>query len=263
MGHREADGKRAPTTDPRGRFSGAARGYARSRPGYPPPLLDWVIAEAGVGEGDPVLDLGCGTGILTRPLAERGLKVIGVDPNEDMLRQAREAGGEIEYRPGDAEATGLPDQSVALVTAAQAFHWFDLDAALEEIHRVLHPGGHAAALWNIRGKGPFMAAYDALLRRFSSEYQVLESWETTLEKLRRHPRVKAPRARWETHAQAFDLEGLRGRAWSSSYVFRGVQDRQGFDLALRSLFEKHAREGVVEFPYRTVALVFQVAAKAD
>jgi SAM-dependent methyltransferase len=260
VGHREADGKRPTTTDPRGRFSGAAEGYARSRPGYPPPLVDWVLEEAGVGRGDPVLDLGCGTGILTRPLAERGLRVIGVDPNEDMLALAREAGGEIDYRQGDAEATGLPDESVALVTVAQAFHWFDLDAALGELHRVLRPEGHVAALWNIRGRGPFMAAYDALLRRFSSEYQVLESWETTLDKLRRHPRALAPRARWETHAQAFDLEGLRGRAWSSSYVFKGVQDRQGFDLALRSLFEKHAANGVVEFPYRTVALVLRVAA---
>jgi ubiquinone/menaquinone biosynthesis C-methylase UbiE len=219
-----------------------------------------VIAEAGVGPGDTVLDLGCGTGILTRSLAGRGLEVIGLDPHEDMLSQARGASPreEIDYRRGDAEATGLPDRSVALVTVAQAFHWFDLDAALDELHRVLRPGGHAAALWNVRGRGPFMAAYDAVLRRFSSEYQILESWETTLEKLRHHPRVEGPRARWETHSQRFDLEGLRGRAWSSSYVFRGVKDREGFDLTLRSLFEKHAREGVVEFPYRTVALVFGI-----
>jgi len=260
MGHREADGRHRPTADPRGRFSGAAEGYARSRPGYPPALIDWVVAEAGIEPGDPILDLGCGTGILTRPLAERGLKVTGVDPNEDMLSQARQASpeGDIVYRHGDAEATGLPDSSVALVTVAQAFHWFALDAALDELHRVLRPEGHVAALWNIRGRGPFMAAYDTLLRRFSSEYQVLESWETTLDKLRHHPRVLAPRARWETHAQSFDLQGLRGRAWSSSYVFRGVTDRQGFDLALRSLFEKHARGGIVEFPYRTVGLVFRI-----
>jgi hypothetical protein len=103
-----------------------------------------------------------------------------------------------------------------------------------------------------------MAAYDALLRRFSSEYQVLETWEMTLELLKRHRRVDDPRERWETHAQRFDLEGLRGRAWSSSYVRRGVKDRSGFDAGLRSVFEVHSRDGVVEFPYRAVALVFRI-----
>ena len=103
-----------------------------------------------------------------------------------------------------------------------------------------------------------MTAYDALLRRFSSEYRVLESWETTLESLRRHPRIVAPRERWETHAQRFDLGGLRGRAWSSSYVYRGVEDQQEFDAALQALFDTHSRSGLVEFPYRAVALVFGV-----
>jgi ubiquinone/menaquinone biosynthesis C-methylase UbiE len=191
-------------------------------------------------------------------LADRGLETVGIDPNEDMLAEARGSGGPAEYRRGDAEATGLPDHSAALVTVAQAFHWLDLDASLAEIHRVLRPGGHAAALWNIRGEGPFMSAYDALLRRFSTEYEVLKSWVSTLERLKRHPRVLAPREHWETHAQHFDLEQLRGRAWSSSYVFRGVEDRHGFDAALAELFGAHVRGGVVEFPYRTVALVFRV-----
>lgn len=264
MGHREANGSRARTADPRERFSGAAGGYARYRPGYPATLVDWLLGEAGVRADGPVADVGCGTGILTRLLADRGFEVVGIDPNEDMLAQARTAtgGGEPEYRRGDAEATGLPDGSIALATVAQAFHWFDLEAALGELHRVLRPGGHTAALWNIRGESPFMTAYDTLLRRFSSEYQVLESWVSTLEELKRHPRVHSPRERWETHAQRFDLEGLRGRAWTSSYVFRGVEDRDGFDAALTELFDSHARDGVVEFPYRTVALVFRVGSKA-
>jgi SAM-dependent methyltransferase len=250
---------RVELVDPRERFAGAAAGYARFRPSYPAALVDWVVAEAGVHRGDRGADVGCGTGILTRLLAERGLEVTGIDPNEDMLAEARAAGGPAEYRRAEASATGLDGASVALVTVAQAFHWFEADVALAEFHRVLRSGGQVAAIWNLRAASPFMAEYQALLRRFSREYAVMESWEESLARLRAHPRVEAPRDFEAPNAQAFDLEGLRGRSWSSSYVFRGVSDREGFDRALQSLFDTHARDGAITFPYRSVALVFRVA----
>ena len=249
--------------DPRERFAGAASGYARFRPSYPAALVDWVLAEAGVRPGDRVADVGCGTGILTRLLAVRGFAVVGIDPNEDMLAEARAAGGEAEYRRGEAATTRIDDASVALVTVAQAFHWFDTDRALAEFHRILIPTGHVATIWNLRGESPFLAEYQALLRRFSTEYSVLESWEESLVRLRAHPRVEAPRDFEVPNIQVFDFEGLHGRAWSSSYVFRGVTDHEGFDAALRTLFDEHAHDGVLEFPYRALGLVFRVARSAS
>ena len=245
--------------DPRERVSRAAAGYARYRPSYPDAIVDGVLARTGVRPGDPVADVGCGTGILTRLLAARGLDVVGVDPNEDMLAEARAVGGPARYRRGEAEATGLPDATVALVTVAQAFHWFDAERALAEFHRVLRPEGHVAALWNLRGHSPFMADYEDLLRRFCREYRVLEGWEESLERLKAHSRVASPHEIEAGNAQLFGFEGLRGRAWSSSYVIHGVDDREGFDAGLREIFDAHARGGVLEFPYRTVALVFRVA----
>jgi SAM-dependent methyltransferase len=244
--------------DPRERFSGAAAGYARPRPSYPAAIVDGILSAAGLGPGDPVADVGCGTGILTRLLAERGTDVVGIDPNEPMLAEARAAGGRARYQRGEAEATDLPDASVALVTVAQAFHWFDLDRTLAEFHRVLKPGGHVAALWNLRAASPFHDDYEALLRRFCQEYRVLEGWEECLDRLRNHPLTASPREIEAPNSQLFDLEGLRGRSWSSSYVIHGVVDREGFDAGLRDLFETHAHAGVLEFPYRTVALVFAI-----
>ena len=78
---------------------------------------------------------------------------------------------------GTAEHTTLDDASVDLVSCATSFHWFDAGAALAEFHRILKPGGHVAAIWNIRAESPFMADYEALLRRFSQEYATLERWE--------------------------------------------------------------------------------------
>ncbi|HUL80185.1 MAG TPA: methyltransferase domain-containing protein [Vicinamibacteria bacterium] len=248
--------------DPRERFAGEASGYARCRPSYPDALVDRLVSAAEVREGDRVADVGCGTGIFTRLLAARGLEVVGIDPSADMLAEGRAGGGAAEYRRGEAAATGLGDASVALVTVAQAFHWFDVDAALAEFQRILEPGRRVAAVWNLRGESPFMTAYHELLRAFSREYSVLQSWEESLAELRAHPRVLEPLEIEAPHAQRFDFEGLHGRAWSSSYVFRGVKDREGFDAALRALFDACARRGVLEFPYRSVALVFRVASSA-
>jgi len=245
----------AESVDPRERFSGAADRYARYRPSYPDALVDWVVADANLRPGDPAADVGCGTGLFTRLLAARGIDVVGIDPNEDMLAEARAAGG-ARYVRGEASATGLADASVSLVTVAQAFHWIPIEPALAEFSRVLRPGGRVAAIWNLRGRGGLMDEYDALLRRFSREFGVLDSWEETLRRLQGHPSITSGRDLETANAQIFDLEGLRGRAWSSSYVFRGVLDREGFDAALARLFAAHARDGRVEFRYRAVAFAF-------
>jgi ubiquinone/menaquinone biosynthesis C-methylase UbiE len=244
--------------DPRRRFTGAGEAYARYRPGYPDALVDWVVERSGVGPGDRVADVGCGTGIFTRRLAARGVDAVGIDPNEDMLAQAIAAGG-AEYRLAEAAATGLDAASVALVTVAQAFHWLDRDRALAEFARVLRPGGRVAAIYNLRAEGAFMDAYDALLRRFSDRYRVVESWEETLAGLRAERRTRDHEEWSGRNAQRFDFAGLHGRAWTSSYVFDGVRDREGFDRALRELFDAHARDGAIEFPYRCVALLFRLA----
>jgi SAM-dependent methyltransferase len=118
--------------------------YDSVRPGYPAEAIEWILP---VGCA-VAADLGAGTGILTGELLARGLQVTAVDPSADMLALLQRNHPAATVRQGSAEHTGLPGSSVELVTAAQAWHWFDPAAAGAEAARILVPGGTLALLWN-------------------------------------------------------------------------------------------------------------------
>ena len=129
-------------------FEAVAAEYERHRPDYPEEALRWAADELGLESGARVLDVGAGTGKLTRGLVALGLDVVAVEPGAPMLEQLRGAVPEAEAIEGPAEAIPLPDASVDAAFAAQAFHWFDRERALPELHRVIRPGGGLALLWN-------------------------------------------------------------------------------------------------------------------
>jgi len=239
--------------DPRDRFSDAADLYHRYRPSYPDSLLDWIERTTGLHPPARVADVGCGTGISSRLLAERGYDVTGIDPNEPMLVHARAAGG-ARYLAGTATETRLAAESTDLVTVAQAFHWFDVPAALAEFRRILATPGWCAAFWNLRRPSPFMDDYDRLLRAHSTEYEVLLKPEPTIQSILQADGVGDVRQAEFPNRQLLDREGVFGRAHSSSYVVHGVADPEAFDRALGELFDHHQSGGTVEFPYRTVAV---------
>ncbi|HLM85386.1 MAG TPA: methyltransferase domain-containing protein [Solirubrobacteraceae bacterium] len=128
-------------------FARTAVDYARHRAGFPPELLDRLAALGVVRLGARVVDLGTGTGNLARLFAQHGCEVTGVDIAAPLLEQARrldrEAGVEIAYVEGPAEATGLPEGRFDVVSAGQCWHWFDRPAAAREVARLLVSGGSA------------------------------------------------------------------------------------------------------------------------
>src|SRR6478672_5677183 len=126
-------------------FDSVAEVYERARPTYAPAAVAWIAEQLPFGR---VLDLGAGTGKLTRQLVALGADVVAVEPGDEMRRVFRRVLPDVEVHAGGAEAIPLPDASVDTVTVAQAFHWFDRDAAFAEMHRVLRPGGGYAVLWN-------------------------------------------------------------------------------------------------------------------
>ena len=131
-------------------FSAAAEVYERARPGYPEEAVAWVAERLGIGPGRDVLDLAAGTGKLTRQLVSFGAKIVAVEPIDEMRAELARAVPDVETLAGTAEAIPLPDDSVDAVTCAQAFHWFRLQEAVDEIRRVLRSGGGLALLWNGR-----------------------------------------------------------------------------------------------------------------
>jgi SAM-dependent methyltransferase len=129
-------------------FDAVARDYERHRPDYPPEAVAWLAERLGVGSGTRVLDLGAGTGKLTRALVELGADVVAVEPGTKMLAELRAAVPGARGLLGSAESIPLPDGTVDVAAAGQAYHWFDPARALPELHRVLRGGGGLALLWN-------------------------------------------------------------------------------------------------------------------
>jgi len=129
-------------------FESVAAEYERHRPEYPEEALRWAVGALGLEPRVRVLDVGAGTGKLTRGLVALGFEVVAVEPGASMLHQLRSAVPEAEALEGPAESIPLPDESVEAAFAGQAYHWFDRERALPELYRVLSPGGGLALLWN-------------------------------------------------------------------------------------------------------------------
>lgn len=139
----------SPRAAPPDAFGRTAREYELGRPEWPEELLDVVVSQLGLGPDAEVLDLGAGTGKLTRALVRRFDRVVAVEPDGAMRAVLEEVVPGAEALTGRGEAIPLPDGSVDAVFSAEAFHWFASDESVAEIARVLRPGGGLVILWNI------------------------------------------------------------------------------------------------------------------
>ena len=239
------------------RFSDRVDDYVRYRPDYPPALLAWLQRGQGVDSSWRVADVGAGTGISSKMFLDAGYRVTAVEPNAPMRAAAEQwlrSYPAFDAIDGRADATGLADASVDLVTVAQAFHWFDENAARREFARILRPGGLAAIWWNSRRLTGtrFLEAYEALLLRFGTDYT------SVAERYADDARMRAwfgsgfrGSARFE-HVQRLDFESLRGRLMSSSYAPKeGHPQHAPMLRALRELFDTCAENGAISFDYDT------------
>jgi SAM-dependent methyltransferase len=237
------------------RFTNRVDDYVRYRPGYPVALIETLKARAGLSPAAAVADVGSGTGISTGALLGTGCTAFAVEPNDAMRAAAERRLGALRgfhSIAGTAEATTLPTNSVDLVTAGQAFHWFDRAAAKREFARILRPAGQVALFWNDRRiGGPFGEGYERLLETYGTDYR--EVTHRTLDAGMLRAFFDGAYATFVfPNQQRLDRQGLTGRLLSSSYAPAvGHPQHQSMIEALDRLFDAHQHEGVVTFDYDT------------
>lgn len=241
---------------PTQRFSDRVADYVRYRPGYPDAAID-ALTEGIMPAPDALLaDVGAGTGICTRLLAERGFRVVAIEPNLDMREAAASPiashDSRVAWRDGIAEQTGLNSESVDAVICAQAFHWFRPADALREFARILKPRGRLGLIWNQRdSRDPLTAAYRQAILNASGEHPA-ERHEYDPESLAQSGLFSPAEYREFPNSQKLDQVGFIGRATSASYVPKSGDAHHALVQRLQQIHAQHCdNEGFVTLRYVT------------
>ncbi|MBE1486536.1 class I SAM-dependent methyltransferase [Plantactinospora soyae] len=235
-------------------FGAAATAYDRYRPSYPEPAITWAVDRPAPAQ---VVDLGAGTGILTRVLLALGHHPVPVEPDPGMRAQLALATPGVTPLAGTAEQIPLPDGSVDAIVAGQAYHWFDHPVAHAEGARLLRPGGTYAAVFNERDESvPWVAALTALTVDMLGGRGIREGGASMAEHDEHYGPVERAEFRHQVTHTPETLVGMIGTR--SHHITATPQRQREVDAAIRKLAATHpdlAGRETFELPYRT--LVFR------
>ncbi|MDQ0970628.1 ubiquinone/menaquinone biosynthesis C-methylase UbiE [Neobacillus niacini] len=242
---------------PTDKFSGKADVYSKSRPSYPNEYIDYLLSVNSLNETSRVVDIGSGTGILTRQLLERGISVIAVEPNDDMRTKAEQDLQEFDQfisMKGSAEETSLPDKRIDLVIAAQAFHWFDQDKFKLECQRILKQEAKVALVWNSRDfSSPLLKENAEIFKKYCPNFYGFSGGigerEEVFNQFFRYGEFEFKRF---PNDLVLDFEGFLGRNLSASYSLKETDKEFEFFVgAITNLFEKYSHNGKIVMPNYT------------
>lgn len=238
------------------RFSNRVENYIRYRPGYPTGIPAFINKELGISPGSVVADIGSGTGISASLFLENGYTVYGIEPNKEMREAAERSLSRypaFTSMSGTAEAVPVGDGSIDLIIAAQAFHWFEIDAARKESKRILKKDGWVVLLWNDRDTAVdgFAREYEALLQTLT-DYNEVNHKNTGDAAFDRFFGKGNYKEKHFANSQEFDLEGLKGRLMSSSYA--PVETDAAYAPMMKELeriFDLYHSDGSITIRYDT------------
>lgn len=242
--------------DPTKRFTNRVENYVKFRPSYPDGMSTYFRDSLGFGHQSVIADVGSGTGISSVVLLDLGAFVYAVEPNA-VMRQSAEtflAGRRFQSVDGSAENTTLENESLYIVTAGQAFHWFDRERTRLEFARILRPGGQVVLFWNDRvvSGTPFLEEYEEILLRYCPEYLTVRHKYLGIDEMRPFFSDGEVTLAKFPNEQKLDFEGLSGRLLSSSYSpLPGSEAYEPMIASLKSLFHRRAVDGMVAIAYET------------
>ena len=239
------------------RFGDRAEAYAKARPRYPKEIISVLNGSCGLTPEWTVMDIGSGTGILSQLFLDHGCRVFCVEPNEAMRKAGEASLSHYEHFisiEGTAEQTTLKDQTIDLIVAGQAFHWFDVSLFKHESQRILKPDGWVSLVWNTRNdmNNDFMKAYEEFLMEFGTDYNQVKH-SPVEEHLRQFFGTSGYSITTLPNNQVLDHDGLVARVNSSSYMPGKDHKAYGQMLeGIQTLFNRFENNGVVEMEYQTV-----------
>jgi len=238
------------------RFSNRVDNYVKYRPSYPTEIISFLEKEIGFNKNFVIADIGSGTGILSEIFLKNGNTIFGVEPNAPMRNKAEELLKDystFKSIDGTAEQTTLQNESIDLITAAQAFHWFDAEKTKQEFKRILKQNGYCCLIWNERlNNSDFLKAYEQLLKDYSTDYTKVDHKNIDDKKIEAFfsPNIVVKKS--FSNKQVFDFEGLKGRLLSSSYT--PDENHPNYHTMIESLMNIYSsfnQNNQVQFNYET------------
>ncbi len=253
-----APASRIPVADRLTRFSDRAGSYVQHRPNYPASAFDVALQGLPVA-AQSAADIGAGTGISSRLLADRGWSVIAIEPNAAM-RSAAVPHEKVTWRDATGEATGLADDSMDLVLCAQAVHWLDPVAAIAEFKRILRPDGRIALIWNIHDEAwPPSQSFKSIMVTNATEPPTSPWFLPVGDPLAHADRLVNARIVRVPNEQTLDLDGLIGRALSASYAPKQGPAHAAMISQLEALYARHQQQGTLTLRYTTEVHIAETA----